>query len=311
MKFDIVGLNFNYGSHRFSNNTILKALAANSQQDDGTAFIWWVEKIFINSEYEETATKLESTDWFGVMHVPLLTPNWAQYSQNNLSKMYFSDRWKRALKRCKGIIVFSEHMKTQLESIYPELNVFSLKHPVGRNEVSFDVDAFRSEPSMLLVGTWLRNFESFVDVRTSFSKKVLFTKYSEGYLRDVNSKYSSNILSKIREMECIGFLNDDAYDRLFSSSLIYLDLYETSANNAICECLSYDVPFIAKRHPAIIEYVGEDYPLLFDNVEEFSHITVDDVIAGHQYLKQNRKFKENLSLDNFIRGVELVCKKIL
>ncbi|MEZ0153475.1 MAG: hypothetical protein AB9Q22_01035 [Candidatus Reddybacter sp.] len=310
MKFDLVGLEDSYGNHRFSNNTILKELADKSKYDASVAFIWWIEKIFTQPDYHETVKRLAETDWFGVMHVPLLTPNWAQYSQNDLAKLYFSEEWRQALKRCRGVIALSEHMKVQLKSIYPELKVFSLKHPVGSSEVLFKVDEFYSKPTVLLVGAWLRDFESFIQLKSNFDKKVLLNKYAEGYLRDVYSRYSVNILAKVRQLDCVSFLEDQAYDELFSSSLIFIGLHETSANNAVCECISYGVPFVAPRHPAIIEYVGEDYPLLYDDVTEVSRISIDDVVKGHEYLQRNTHLKESLSLDKFVHGVSDIYKEI-
>jgi hypothetical protein len=310
MKFNIIGLNERHGDHRFSNNTILKELNVHSEADDNIDFIWWVEKIFTKPENKDIANKLGDKDWFGVMHVPLLTPNWAQYSQNNLANLYFSEAWKKALKKCKGIIVFSEHMRLQLKALYPSLNVFSLKHPIGISELTFDINLFIKDPKILLVGAWLRDYDNFEKLKIKFEKRVLLNNYAEGYLRDVYSKYSVNILSKIRKLNCISFLENDDYDKLLSSSLVYLSVHETSANNAVCECISYEVPFVANRHPAIEEYVGVDYPLLFDDISNISSISIEDILAAHDYLRQNKHLKERLSLDVFIIEFSKVYKKL-
>jgi len=311
MKFDIVGINDSYGSHRFSNNSILYALKDNVTQDSNLVFVWWVEKMFLDPKYSDIADRLCNTDWFGVMHVPLLTPNWAMYSQNNLSKLYFSHKWRLALSRCKGIIVLSEHMKVQLQALYPSLPVFSMKHPIGSTAGEFSPQSFKEDPKLLLVGAWLRDFDSFFHLKTNFRKVILLNKYADGYLKDIYGKYSPDIRRKIRDIDCIEFLENDEYDKLLSSSLVYLGLHETSANNALCECISSSVPFVSKNHPAITEYCGIDYPLFFNDALDLSTIEYEKVIEAHHYLKDNYKLKEMLSIDSFVDSVASIYIKII
>ncbi|HCE1501081.1 TPA: hypothetical protein NJ353_003290 [Vibrio parahaemolyticus] len=309
MKFNIVGLEDSFGSHRFSNNDILKELESHSRKSDCIDFVWWVEKIFTKPEWSDKAEELRTKPWFGVMHVPLLTPNWAMYSQNDISSIYFSKKWREALKTCRGIIVLSEHMKRQLNAVYPWLNVFYLKHPIGRNNTSFNYKEYEKKPTILMVGAWLRNFDSFLDLDFNVEKKILLNTYAEGYLRDVYSKYSINILSRSREVTCINFLEDEEYDNIFTRSLIFLDLHETSANNAVCECLSFSVPFVATRHPAIEEYVGSEYPLFLDKID-VNTISNSQVLSAHKYLSGLHSLRNELDLTHFIKGVKEIYKKI-
>ena len=82
-------------------------------------------------------------------------------------------------------------------------------------------------------------------------------------------------------------------------------MYETSANNAVIECINSCTPFVAYSHPAIKEYVGNEYPLLLTQ-QEIKGLTsaqlIDLAILAHRYLKENR---ENLlySIENFCADV--------
>lgn len=310
MKFEIVGLEESYGKHRYSNNAILNGLREQAEPSQDLLFVWWAEKMFLSPQYADVVERLCSTDWFGVMHVPLLTPNWAMYSQNNLAKLYFMDRWRQALKRCKGIVTLSQHMQQQLQALYPELPVFSVKHPIPATSVSFDLEAFRRDPKLLLVGAWLRDFDSFFQLQTPWRKKLIINHYAEGFLRERYHKYRPGMLEDTKTLEHVHFLENDAYDALVRSSVLYLNLHETSANNALCECIAYSVPFVARRHPAIVEYAGADYPLFVDDDSEVQDIPLQQVEAAHLYLKSRPELREALSMQAFTRDMRQVWQQL-
>lgn len=310
MKFDIVGLDENYGKHRFSNNTILQALAAKSIRSDSLSFVWWVEKIFLQKGYEGIVEHLCSSPWFGVMHVPLLTPNWAMTGQNHIAKLYYMKQWRSALKNCKGIITLSNHMKEQVESLYPELKVYSVPHPVGDSFRRFDMDLFKKNPRLLHVGTWLRDFDSFANFKTEFSKTLILNQYARSYFKNNYSRYVADIENKIENINCIEFVDDDEYDNIICTSVVYLKLLETSANNLLCECILYNVPFVANRHPAIIEYCGENYPLFVENFDRFE-LSYEKTVEAENYLKETEKYRDNLKLDKFLERVEKIYYDIV
>ena len=309
MKFEIAGLEESYGKHRYSNNAILDALARQVTPSSSLLFVWWTEKIFLDAKFEDTVDRLTRTDWFGVMHVPLLTPNWAMYSQNNLAKLYFMDRWRAALKRCRGIITLSEHMKSQVQAIYPDIPVFALKHPMNASDIVFDFTAFQRNPRLLLVGTWLRDFDQFHALQTPWKKKLILNHYARGFLEERYAKYRPAIMDDLEEIEHVTFLENDAYDRLVQSCVLYLGMHETSANNALCEAISYAVPFVARPHPAVEEYCGARYPLLMED-DSTLDISMDQVWEAHRYLKDNQALREALSIERFIQQMGLIYTQI-
>jgi len=309
MKFEIIGLKENYGKHRYSNNVILSQLNKEVKSSPKLLFVWWTEKMFLSPDYVKVVDRLCKTEWFGVMHVPLLTPNWAMYSQNNLAKLYFMERWGMALKKCKGIIALSKHMKEQLSALYPDLNVFSLKHPIQSTDISFDYEAFCQDPKLLLVGTWLRNFDGFYDIKVPWRKKLIINHYTEDFMQQCYHKYRPGMLEDIKSIDHVNFLKNKEYDELICSSLLYLNLHETSANNALCECISYTVPFIAKRHPAIVEYCGSEYPLFVDDDSNLQ-ISREKVREAHIYLKERQDLRDGLSMQLFIREMRNIWQQL-
>ena len=97
-------------------------------------------------------------------------------------------------------------------------------------------------------------------------------------------------------------LPDDQYDNLLSNNLVFLDLVDCSAANTIIECIVRNTPIVVNRHPAIEEYIGSDYPLFYDNVDDVKDLlTVKKIQAAYNYLKN--KDKEFLHIEYFVEAL--------
>lgn len=76
------------------------------------------------------------------------------------------------------------------------------------------------------------------------------------------------------------------YDELLSRNLVYLDLHDASANNAVVECIARATPLLVNRLPAVVEYLGADYPFYFDSLQEAAEKALDFELVrrSHEYL---------------------------
>jgi hypothetical protein len=99
---------------------------------------------------------------------------------------------------------------------------------------------------------------------------------------------------QIDSVKIIDHLENNDYDILLSKNIVFLDLYDTSANNAVIECIARGTPLLINKHPATIEYLGEEYPFYFDSLKEASDKLNDiDLIRDtHQYLTTFDKRKQ-------------------
>jgi hypothetical protein len=269
IKIDVYGAHADYGQHRFSNNDILKTLLAHHSDSADIQFIWFLEKYFLwgtdpgerNSDWFRPITK----PWIGVLHVPPLTPSWAG---NQFSELFVLKEWNESLSSCRGLIALSEYMQADLEKLYPNVPVYSVKHPMpGIPTLKFDLSQFLSDPKLVLSGYWLRNHIGFYKWKAPFRKIHLLKSMSKDLMNREFSFYGSPTADELSSVEKVEYLPDIEYDSLLSCSMFYLDMYETSANNAILECIAAGAPFISRRLPAIEEYVGRDYPLFIDEQE--------------------------------------------
>jgi glycosyltransferase involved in cell wall biosynthesis len=75
----------------------------------------------------------------------------------------------------------------------------------------------------------------------------------------------SRLFSEIPSLE---YLENAEYDTLLQKSVVFLDLIDSSANNAILECLARGTPLLVNRLPAVEEYLGQNYPLFYNYLDE-------------------------------------------
>lgn len=49
-------------------------------------------------------------------------------------------------------------------------------------------------------------------------------------------------------------------------------MFNSSANNTILECIARNTPIIVRTNPAIVEYLGENYPLYFESLNDLNKL---------------------------------------
>ena len=176
---------------------------------------------------------------------------------------------------------------------------------------------YQNENQMVVhVGWWLRKFHSFYLLRTRSLQKLLLLPISQLHLSTIRPKVKALLLTErgialqnssggtgMQPFKIAYYKDDREYDYLLSRNIVFIDLYDSSANNVIVECIARNTPLAVNRHPAVIEYLGESYPLYFDTVEEASRLIEDKqrVEAAHDYLRDQNKIKERLTIASFIQ----------
>lgn len=133
-----------------------------------------------------------------------------------------------------------------------------------------------------------------------------------------NKHFYNDISQKINTMEFIEFLDNDKYDTLITENIVYINLVDASAVNTMIECIVRSTPIIVNKHPAIIELLGEKYPLYLlsestdynsINIEINNFLQTDKIIRkSHLYLKRLKLKPFNIS--TFINQFAKILKNI-
>lgn len=104
------------------------------------------------------------------------------------------------------------------------------------------------------------------------------------------NKYMMGLIDMVREnhesVRMIPTLNDAEYDKLLSENVVFINLVDASAVNTVIECIVRRTPLVVNRLPAVEEYLGKDYPLFYNTLEEAEALLndINKLKEGYEYL---------------------------
>lgn len=306
-------------SHRYGWNYAIEALRP-LHNPDGVLFDGYLENSFVWKNYQEDQAKVPyQQPWVGVLHNPPNMPIWFNYSNAPQSLMTQRD-WQESMSCCVGLFCLSEYQASWVRE-HTRKPVSTLIHPTGEPREQFSFDRFLANPSKKIVqlGWWLRklnaiyqlpigkeNLQGYEKVRlsnaTSLAAEKRIKSWAEKEKEVENISFEAVYLNNTKEQ---GRLPDEAYDRLLTENIAFVSLYDASANNSVIECIARATPLLVNPLPAVVEYLGEDYPLYFETLAEAASKVSDLglVRAAHQYLRFCQ-LRSKLSADYFRRSFE-------
>lgn len=236
-------------------------------------------------------------DWIGFMHNPPNVPNWFDFF-NSPQAILDREVFQQSLRSCRCLITLSDYLKEWLQERI-EVPVISLKHATEIPEITWNPKYFISQQRIPIVqlGYWLRKMHSI-------NKLKCTPRYHKMWLPS-NYEYAHTMLTTFYKTQkryrdfCFEWggvqienhIENYAFDILMAKSIVFLDLYDSSANNAVIECIARNTPILVNRIDAVVEYLGEEYPLYFDDLRHAYQITndMDKIFEAHDYLKNMDK----------------------
>ena len=288
-----------FTSHRCGWNYAIQALQP-LHNPKGVLFDGFIESSFLWQS--EQARKVPyHQPWVGFIHYPPNMPKWFLYHDSPQS-LFKREAWQESLQYCIGLFCLSDY-QAQWISAKTRKPVSSLLHPTEIPAVQFDFNKFAANPQKKIVqlGWWLRQLNAIYQLpiakenRLNYQKVRLMPVSGSAAMRQILA-----IAQKEREIEEISFskrylentvewsrLSDEAYDTLLSENIAFTMLHDTSANNAVTECIARATPLVINPLPAVVEYLGEDYPLYARSLNEAADkvMDLDRIQATHEYLK--------------------------
>ena len=146
-----------------------------------------------------------------------------------------------------------------------------------------------------------------------------YIKYLLEYIASIINNYNSssyhNLTNRLikhhNSVQIHNYLENDNYLDLLVSNIIFCDYIDCSASNTIVECIATCTPIILNRHPAIIEYLGDEYPLYFDKIYDVDtntfNLTTENLQQACGYLYSINSTTE-LELNTFINNLHTIIK---
>lgn len=276
--------------------------------DRGVRFESFIEKRFAwgyDPGERHNAFEPHRAPWVGVWHNPPFVPSWFNGKQQAPGDILQTDAWRESQRSCLGIFTLSRYLKVWLAERV-NVPVCELVYPTETPAVRFDPARYAAGPQtkVVQVGWWLRRHSTifnlplpgarklFLDIGKPFTRRIL--EYELGFFVKPAMRDS---------VEVVPFVKADEFDELLSESVVLLDLYDSSANTALVECIVRETPVLINRLEAAVEYLGPDYPLYFDSLEDAAAKVQDRrlVARTHEYLKAlpKERFSRDFFADSF------------
>ena len=278
-----------YGNHRSG-----WAYAVNSLRDihnTGSVYLdTFIERTFC---WSPEGIKPHLRPWIGFIHVPPFVPGWFQYNQSNHT-IFQTSAWKESLPFCRGLITLSKYHRDFLQPKF-DFPIDNLIHPTEFPDQTWSYRDFEtnSQKRIVQLGWWLRKLHAIYQLPESSYTKTLLRTSEKPYLQELFEKEKQQLLATgefhegmYKTVDVMKFLPNDQYDQLLSNNIAFLNLYDSSANNSVIECIARGTPLLVNRIRPVEEYLGPEYPFYYDSLREAVNKAMDFSLVKetHEYL---------------------------
>jgi tetratricopeptide (TPR) repeat protein len=240
--------------------------------------------------------------WLGVVHNPPNLPAWF-HSHEAPQNIFAREIWKKSAESCRGLFTSSRFTAEWLrQSTRLPVDVFTF--PTEVPERTFEVEQFLANPrkKIIQVGWWLRQLSAIHRLPLASDNPLGYEKIRlvPNFFGDAEAYLSALLAHELTQTKCrieprygdntrtLPHVTDQAYDKLLSENIAFAFLYDANANNLVVECIARATPLLINRLPAVVEYLGVNYPLYVGNLDEAAAkaLDVDLIVQAHEYLKQ-------------------------
>jgi len=303
-------------THRSGWNYVLNILSE-FHNNNGIIFSGFLEYTFSYPELNKNIIPYK-TSWIGVLHIPPNIPPWfIEHGADSIDLFYKNELFLESLKYCKGLYCLSEYYANFVRRVLKNKNIMInvLYHPTDVCNLKFTFKNYvnNTDKKLLHIGWWLRKQYSFFMLNSNIKKvKLLPNNKSINHFKkflDIECALNNISISPVQMKSVYDelFVSNNEYDTLLSENIVFEDLYNSSANNIVIECIVRNTPILINRLPAVEEYLGKDYPFYFDNYldAESKLNNIQLIEETYEYLK-NYEFKYKLTSeyfkDSFLNG---------
>ena len=130
-------------------------------------------------------------------------------------------------------------------------------------------------------------------------------KYIEQFTNKSKTQLNKLLVNNNKSVTVHEYLENSEYLNILTNNIIFCDYIDCSASNTIVECIATHTPIIVNRLPAVVEYLGEDYPLYFDKIynseTDSFHLTDQNLSDTYNHFI---KMKKDNHIDIFINKLQ-------
>ena len=217
--------------------------------------------------------------WIGIIHYMLDIPAHIGFQSAGIILM----NAKSSFEHCKGIVTLSNTCKEQITKFmsqigYGDIPIHTIKHPMGKLEGRFSLKNFQENKKTRLiiqVGMQYRKVTTIYHLKTSYDKMWLPGQVNKAIMC-AELEWSKDLKQKkplpINDVHILRTQTIQEYDELLLNNIVIIPVWTASANNAVLECMVMNIPAFVTRTPGTEEYLGKNYPMFFNEIEELERI---------------------------------------
>jgi hypothetical protein len=310
-KNNIISFNANYNTscleHRGGWKTVLEKMIKQQFYSKNTCYEFFD---MLESQFLWRNDYVCFKKWSGIIHCTQFTPPYLNIV--NITYLFDNPMFIESLKNCFLLFTLSQYITNYLDKrINDELKfnipIYTLKHPVQETNIPlFDFNKFLINENKMIIqlGQQLRKLSSIYLINANGYEKLWLTGsknlnkvidllWKEIHYLNIN-KNKLDISVKIYYTETY-----EEYDELLTKNVVFIDLFDAAANNSVVECIIRNTPIIINKIGGVVEYLGENYPLYFNTLEDVpSLLSIEKIKEGYEYLLNMNK--KDLSIDYFV-----------
>jgi glycosyltransferase involved in cell wall biosynthesis len=233
--------------------------------------------------------------WVGIFHLPPRVPAFT-FPRHSLEVMFQKPAWRESEQFLVGAIALSNHLAEYLRTLL-RVPVRVIKLPLAPAKNCWCEKAFLAQPTRNLtqLGGYLRNTRAIFQVPPVDGYRRVRHMLSEPWLDAYDARVRRHWEASGQRLEYDGviergFVPVEEYERVLAADVVLSEVFAASANNVVVECLVHNTPLLINRHPAVMEYLGPDYPLYFDTITDVPRLLgQENIVAAHRYLAARDK----------------------
>jgi len=246
--------------------------------------------------------------WSGFIHCTPFTPPYL--NKIDISLLFKNQSFIISLDNCYCLFTLStyitNYLNNEIKKINKNVKIFTLKHPTDLNDILyFDIENYikNTNKKLIQIGQQMRKVTSIYLLKVESHEKIWLTgtrniKRCNFLFNNECSYLNLNVENKNVRMYYTN--TPQEYDELLSKNIVFVDFFDTAANNTIIECIARNTPIICKKLEGAIEYLGPNYPLYFNNLDEvYELLNITKIREGFEYLKNMNK--KDIEIDYFVK----------
>ena len=241
--------------------------------------------------------------WIGFIHFVDNLPSNIYPQFETLSGLILSNTFQESLKYCLGLIVLSRNSAINLRKFQLGIPIKALLHPIGMSCVDIDIEQ-KSINNIVLLGQQYRKISTIFKLQTT--KNKIWLPGMDPRSRRMKTMLQRENLDPISSNVTIKYVQSDEYKQILRESLVIIDLWDAAANNAVLDAISCATPILVRRLPAVVEYLGREYPLYFDELFDLNvfieRITIKDLQLAKDHIRSMNR--EKFTIDKFLSGLK-------